>query len=82
MPEPRIDFRAHPCPLHRLLALILMNIFCRSAFWLIAALPLPLLDGCGVAAFPCRAVSATLKIVPAVGHAAAVPFDACASAID
>jgi len=44
-----------------------------------ATLPL---DGCAVAAFPCRITSATLKIVPVVGHAAAVPFDACASAID
>ncbi|WP_373322175.1 DUF6726 family protein [Paraburkholderia adhaesiva] len=40
------------------------------------------LDGCAVAAFPCRIASATLKIVPVVGHATAVPFDACAAAID
>ncbi|RQH04762.1 hypothetical protein D1Y85_17405 [Paraburkholderia dinghuensis] len=40
------------------------------------------LEGCAVAAFPCRIASATLKIVPVVGHATAVPFDACAAAID
>jgi hypothetical protein len=43
------------------------------------ALPL---GGCAVAAFPCRIASATLKIVPVVGHPAAVPFDACAAAVD
>jgi hypothetical protein len=47
----------------------------------VAACPF-LLDGCAVAALPCRLVSATVKIVPGVGHAAATPFDACASAID
>jgi hypothetical protein len=41
-----------------------------------------LLNGCAVVALPCRLTSAALKIVPAVGHAAAVPFDACADAID
>jgi len=40
------------------------------------------MDGCAVAALPCRLVSATLKIVPGVGHAAAAPFDTCADAID
>jgi hypothetical protein len=40
------------------------------------------MDGCAVAALPCRLVGATLKIVPAVGHAAAAPFDTCADAID
>jgi hypothetical protein len=40
------------------------------------------LGGCGVAALPCRLTAATLKIIPAVGHAAATPFDMCASAID
>ncbi|WP_343056436.1 DUF6726 family protein [Paraburkholderia ultramafica] len=40
------------------------------------------LGGCAVAALPCRLTSATLKIVPVVGHAAATPFDMCASAID
>jgi hypothetical protein len=40
------------------------------------------LSGCGVAAFPCRASSAIVKIVPVVGHPAAAPLDACADAID
>nr|WP_258187795.1 DUF6726 family protein [Trinickia symbiotica] len=40
------------------------------------------IGGCGLAAFPCRVVSATLKVVPGVGDVAATPFDTCASAID
>jgi hypothetical protein len=40
------------------------------------------MTGCGLAAAPCRVASAGLKIVPLVGHAAAVPTDACAAAID
>jgi hypothetical protein len=40
------------------------------------------LDGCALAALPCRVTSAALKIVPVVGHAASTPFDACATAID
>ena len=40
------------------------------------------LTGCGVMAAPCRVTSAVLKMVPVVGHAAAVPTDACAAAID
>ena len=40
------------------------------------------LNGCAVAALPCRVTSATLKILPVVGHAAATLFDACAAAID
>ncbi len=40
------------------------------------------LSGCGLAAAPCRVGSAVLKVVPYVGHAAAVPTDACAAAID
>jgi hypothetical protein len=40
------------------------------------------LTGCGLAAAPCRIVSAGLKIVPVVGHVAAAPTDACAGAID
>ncbi len=40
------------------------------------------LGGCGVVAAPCRVGSATLKIVPGVGHVAAAPTDACADAID
>jgi hypothetical protein len=40
------------------------------------------LSGCGLAAAPCRVASAVIKIVPVVGHPAATPTDACASAID
>jgi len=40
------------------------------------------LSGCGLFAAPCRVGSAVIKIVPVVGHAAATPTDACASAID
>ncbi|WP_250450918.1 DUF6726 family protein [Caballeronia sp. ATUFL_M2_KS44] len=40
------------------------------------------LSGCGLAAAPCRIVSAGLKIVPVVGHVAAAPTDACADVID
>ena len=40
------------------------------------------LGGCGVVAAPCRVASAGLKMVPVVGHAAAVPTDACADVID
>lgn len=40
------------------------------------------LGGCGVMAAPCRVTSAALKMVPVVGHAAAVPTDACAAVID
>lgn len=50
---------------------------------LMACLGLALtLAGCGLVAAPCRIASAGLKIVPLVGHAAATPTDACASAID
>ena len=45
-------------------------------------LSLLILSGCGLAAAPCRVTSAVLKIVPVVGHAAAVPTDACADIID
>jgi hypothetical protein len=41
-----------------------------------------MLAGCGVAAAPCRVASAGLKMIPLVGHAAAVPTDSCAEAID
>ncbi|WP_341315693.1 DUF6726 family protein [Paraburkholderia sp. IMGN_8] len=54
----------------------------RVATWLTLGAALLPLSGCGVAALPCRLASATLKIVPVVGHAAATPFDACSSAID
>ena len=41
-----------------------------------------LLAGCGAVAAPCRITSAVLDIVPVVGHVAAAPTDACATAID
>lgn len=49
---------------------------------LAAVLAFSVLSGCGVVALPCRVASAALKVVPAVGHPAAAPFDACADAID
>jgi hypothetical protein len=54
----------------------------RIAAWCALGASMLALDGCGLAALPCRLTSATLKIVPGVGGAAAAPFDACASAID
>ena len=48
---------------------------------LLAALA-PALSGCGVLAAPCRLASTVIKMVPVVGHAAAVPTDACAAVID
>jgi hypothetical protein len=33
-------------------------------------------------AAPCRVTSAALKMVPVVGHVAALPTDACAAVID
>ena len=51
----------------------------RRLFTLAILLPLA---GCGLFAAPCRIGSAAIKIVPVVGHAAATPTDACASAID
>lgn len=48
----------------------------------IMLLSLLIMSGCGLAAAPCRVTSAALKIVPIVGHAAAVPTDACADIID
>lgn len=47
----------------------------------IAAL-LSSIGGCGVLAAPCRVTSAVFKMVPLVGHAAAIPTDACAAVID
>lgn len=41
-----------------------------------------ILNGCGVLAAPCRIASAGIKMVPVVGHVAAVPTDACAAVID
>ncbi|SNT34486.1 hypothetical protein SAMN06265795_1278 [Noviherbaspirillum humi] len=40
------------------------------------------LSGCGLMAAPCRVASAVIKVVPVVGHAAAVPTDTCAAVID
>lgn len=60
----------------------ILDRFIRVAAWLTLGAALLPLGGCGVAALPCRLASATLKIVPVVGHAAATPFDACSSAID
>ena len=40
------------------------------------------LTGCGLFAAPCRITSAALDIVPVIGHAAATPTNACATAID
>lgn len=54
----------------------------RSVAVVLGVLGVSGLGGCGLAAAPCRVVSAGLKIVPLVGHAAATPTDACAAAID
>ena len=54
----------------------------RVVAWLTLGAALLPLGGCAVAALPCRLTSATLKIIPVVGHAAAAPFDMCSSAID
>jgi len=51
----------------------------RAAFVMLA---LGALSGCGLAAAPCRIVSAVVKVIPVVGHSAATPTDACAAAID
>jgi hypothetical protein len=59
-----------------------LRLVSRLAMWsAVGAAVLPL-DGCAVAALPCRLTSASLKMLPVVGHAAATPFDACAAAID
>ncbi len=60
----------------------LLERFIRAAAWLALGAVLLPLNGCAVAALPCRLTSATLKIIPVVGHAAASPFDMCSSAID
>ncbi|NHZ32125.1 DUF6726 family protein [Massilia rubra] len=55
------------------------RLVCRIA----AILLLPaVLSGCGVMAAPCRVGSAVIKMVPVVGHVAALPTDACAAVID
>ncbi|MEC5409001.1 DUF6726 family protein [Paraburkholderia sp. MPAMCS5] len=56
--------------------------FTRAAAWLALGAALLPFGGCAVVALPCRLTSATLKIIPVVGHAAATPFDMCSSAID
>lgn len=48
---------------------------------LVVIFPL-ILSGCGVLAAPCRFASAGIKMVPLIGHAAALPTDACAAIID
>lgn len=56
-----------------------------SRRWLILAVILTAaaaLSGCGVAAWPVRVSSATVKVVPVVGHTVAAPLDAAADAID
>lgn len=58
-----------------------MNISAMRKAGLFLLLP-TILSGCGVLAAPCRITSAVIKIVPVVGHAAALPTDACAAAID
>ncbi len=40
------------------------------------------LAGCGVVAFPERAASATVKMVPVAGHVVAYPLDKTADVID
>lgn len=73
--------------LERVAALFMFNLqfykrCVRLAVCLMAGVVILPVEGCAVAALPCRLVSATLKIVPGVGHAAAAPFDTCADAID
>ncbi|WP_338016847.1 DUF6726 family protein [Noviherbaspirillum saxi] len=56
-----------------------MNLFSR----LVLVLLIPVVvSGCGVLAAPCRIASAGIKMVPIIGHAAALPTDACAAVID
>lgn len=49
---------------------------------LLIGLLLSPMAGCGVMAAPCRVASAALKMVPLVGHVAALPTDGCAAVID
>lgn len=58
-----------------------MNIAGLSKVCLLVLLP-AVLTGCGVLAAPCRVGSAVIKMVPVVGHVAALPTDACAEIID
>nr|WP_292933200.1 DUF6726 family protein [Noviherbaspirillum sp.] len=65
------------------MAFALLRIMTKSALAaLLALLTAATLSGCGVLAAPCRVTSAVIKIVPVVGHAAALPTDACAEVID
>jgi len=57
------------------------NNMIRLRFLAVLLLPV-ILSGCGVLAAPCRIASAGIKMVPIVGHAAALPTDACAAVID
>lgn len=51
----------------------------RAAVLLMAGLGL---SGCGLVALPFRVTGDVLQVVPVVGDAAAVPFDAVGDAID
>lgn len=54
----------------------------RRSAWVLLLTGLVGLSGCGVLAAPCRLASTVIKMVPVVGHAAALPTDACAAVID
>jgi hypothetical protein len=54
----------------------------RLRLLLLAPLLATALSGCGVLAAPCRIASAVIKMVPVIGHPAAVPTDTCAAIID
>lgn len=49
---------------------------------LLAAAATAALTGCGAVAFPVRATSAAVKIVPVAGDVAAYPLDTTADVID
>jgi ABC-type uncharacterized transport system auxiliary subunit len=61
---------------------VLSNISAMTKSLLAILLTAATLSGCGALAAPCRLASAAIKIVPVVGHAAALPTDACAAVID
>lgn len=70
-------------PPSNIVAFDLIRIMTKSALTaLLTLLMAATLSGCGVLAAPCRVASAAIKIVPVVGHAAALPTDACAEVID
>ena len=54
----------------------------KSARALLILIVAATLSGCGVVAFPERATSATVKMVPVAGHVVAYPLDKTADAID